>query len=216
MDNCPNCGKAIKNNIWDSNYLIKDCKLNIIKEIFEESAENYCIKCGEQVFLQAYNELKSRVKTYKEEIAGLIESIPISSIHSPMHWNYRTIGVVTAQSVTGTGVFSELSMSISDIFGSESKKMNTKIRDAELLCFRRLRESSVNMGGNAIVGLDIDYSEVGSLRGMMMVCCTGTAIDVTNLEDVNSELKDSVSRANDIQKKIEKYRKLNIEFQALP
>lgn len=39
-----------------------------------------------------------------------------------------------------------------------------------------LRTKALLMGGHAILGTDIDYSEVGGGKGMLMVCMAGTAV----------------------------------------
>ncbi|MBK7959544.1 MAG: heavy metal-binding domain-containing protein, partial [Bacteroidetes bacterium] len=38
----------------------------------------------------------------------------------------------------------------------------------------QLKNKTIQMGGNAIVGVDVDYGELGSIKGMIMVCMTGT------------------------------------------
>jgi hypothetical protein len=37
------------------------------------------------------------------------------------------------------------------------------------------------MGGNAVVATDIDYSEVGGDKGMLMVCMSGTVVKLNNI-----------------------------------
>jgi hypothetical protein len=93
--------------------------------------------------------------------------------------------------------------------------MNRKIKDTENICLSRIRHTAWEMGANAIVGLDLDYSEVGSLRGMMLICCTGTAIRVTNTDiladETNEALRDmslkteELSRLKGLAKAYEKF-----------
>ena len=59
------------------------------------------------------------------------------------------------------------------------------------------------MGGNAIIGTDIDYSEVGGGKGMLMVCMSGTAIelsleneDLADKRNVLTLLRDKVVEVN--------------------
>ena len=42
-------------------------------------------------------------------------------------------------------------------------------------------------GGNAILAVDIDYSELGGLKGMIMVCMTGTAVTLKNVDLFGSD-----------------------------
>ena len=38
------------------------------------------------------------------------------------------------------------------------------------------------MKANAVIAVDIGYADVGSLKGMLMVCATGTAVRVNNCD----------------------------------
>mgnify|MGYP001331239116 CR=1 FL=1 len=53
---------------------------------------------------------------------------------------------------------------------------------------------TLGLGGNAVIATDIDYSEVGGTKGMLMVCMAGTAVSLINTEilgpDKSNELKD--------------------------
>jgi uncharacterized protein YbjQ (UPF0145 family) len=80
----------------------------------------------------------------------------------------------------GTGFFSEISSAISDFTGLQSQALGDKIRVGERNCYKQIRREAVRLGGNAILALDIDYNEMGGLKGMVMVCMTGTAVTLNN------------------------------------
>lgn len=48
------------------------------------------------------------------------------------------------------------------------------------MCFAQLRKQTLDIGGNAVIATDIDYSELGASKGMIMVCMAGTAIKLKN------------------------------------
>lgn len=102
--------------------------------------------------------------------------------HTPLNWDYEIIGIVTAQTTTGTGVFAELSASISDFFGKQAHRYNSKLKEGENMCLSQLRTQTIQRDGNAVIAADIDYSEVGGDKGMLMVCMAGTAVKITNLD----------------------------------
>jgi uncharacterized protein YbjQ (UPF0145 family) len=104
-----------------------------------------------------------------------------------MDWRFTPLGLVTGQSVTGTGVFSEFASSWTDFFGAQSKAYNQKIAGGETICQTQLRLKCVELGGNAILATDIDYAEVGGGKGMLMVCMTGTAVLLENTEVMGAE-----------------------------
>ncbi|RYX84800.1 heavy metal-binding domain-containing protein [bacterium] len=102
--------------------------------------------------------------------------------------------MVTAQSVTGTGVISEISSSFSDFFGMQSNKLNSKLKNGENICRAELRIEAFRIGANAIIGTDIDYAEVGGDKGMLMVCMSGTAVKLNNPEIISDELSEKLQK----------------------
>ena len=51
----------------------------------------------------------------------------------------------------------------------------------------QLRAKALKIGANAVIATDIDYGEVGSLKGMLMVCAAGTAIKLENTNILGSK-----------------------------
>jgi uncharacterized protein YbjQ (UPF0145 family) len=200
-ETCPNCSSTIKDGLFNSNQLLAKTVSDVINAAQGTNTKGFCGKCGNDLFVTSLTKLKNELIEIQQTISESISKIPVISVHNPYKWEYEVIGLVTSQSVTGTGVFSEISMSLSDLFGSESGSMNKKIKDAEVICMTRLRKETWELGGNAIIAVDIDYSEVGSLRGMMMVCCTGTAIRVTNNEVFNAETRNALEAIHQIMEK---------------
>ena len=56
------------------------------------------------------------------------------------------------------------------------------------MAINQMRMKTLELGGNAIIAADIDYSEVGGLKGMLMVCASGTAVKLNNI-DILGEYK---------------------------
>lgn len=92
--------------------------------------------------------------------------------------------MVTAQSVSGTGLISELASSWADFLGGQSDALSNKLSNGEDLCKNQLRLKSIALGANCIIAVDIDYAEVGGARGMLMVCMSGTAVIINNIDKV--------------------------------
>jgi len=112
-----------------------------------------------------------------------------------LKWNYKVLGMVTGQTTTGTGVLTEFTSSFTDFFGVQSGRHNKKLKDGEDMCKVQLRTQTLNMGGNAVVAADIDYSEVGA-GGMLMVCMTGTAINLENIDIIGKDKKEIIKKLN--------------------
>jgi len=193
---CPNCSKPLSEKI----IMLPDELIELIKVYNPQEKYEYCSKCGQEILSQAIANIK--VTALAENIEVLKKSIPVLTIHSPVNWNYISLGIVTAQSVIGTGVLSEFTSSLNDLFGKESPAFVKKIQQGEESCFSQIRQKTIQLGGNAIVGVDIDYSEMGSLKGMIMVCMTGTSIKLVNTEILGDELNRNLK---DLPKLISEY-----------
>jgi uncharacterized protein YbjQ (UPF0145 family) len=52
------------------------------------------------------------------------------------------------------------------------------LQKARTIAFEEMSQKALDMGANAIVGIDIDYETVGAQGGMLMVTVSGTAVTV--------------------------------------
>jgi len=189
LKTCPNCGEKLKTGWTTTNVLIPKEETSFINEILGRVSEGYCSICS-------IASIKESVLKYREEKNSLndfliknISAIPILTTHNPFGWEYESISIVTGQSVTGTGLFSEIASGFTDFFGAQSGSFNSKLADGEVLCFAQLRLKALNLNANAIIGTDIDYGDVGGSKGMLMVCAAGTAVKLKNTSVLGDGLK---------------------------
>lgn len=189
LSNCPNCKAELKSNLMSRTTLLNSHKIQVINEYHDQKSDGYCNKCGNEL----YDKYKSTLHYEKENITSrlqkLISAIPVISTHSPLNWDYTILEMVTGQSTTGTGVISEFTSSFTDLFGVQSGQHNRKLKSGEDMCFAQLRKQVLDAGGNAVIATDIDYSELGAGKGMIMVCMAGTAVKLKNT-DILGELKE--------------------------
>ena len=88
-------------------------------------------------------------------------------------------GVVAGEIVLGTGFFSSFISGISDTLGVESDRYRDKLRESRTIAMERLVLESLFLGGNAIIGLDIDYTLfVGDMMG---VIANGTSVTIEKI-----------------------------------
>ncbi len=85
-------------------------------------------------------------------------------------------GIVTGEAIMGANLVRDLFASISDIVGGRSAAYEHKLNDAREIALREMEQQAVRQGGNAIVGVDLDYEVVR--EGMLMVTASGTAVVV--------------------------------------
>jgi uncharacterized protein YbjQ (UPF0145 family) len=179
--NCPNCTTPLKSSVFGGNKLFTEKETELINYVYEEHAQAFCDKCGNEKLQIAINKLNTELTGVRNSLYKKIDYIPVISTHHPYNWEYTILGMVTGQSTTGTGVFSELGASVADFLGGQANAFNSKLKQGENICFNQLRGQALKFGGNAIIGTDIDYSELGGGRGMLMVCMAGTLIKLHNL-----------------------------------
>lgn len=167
-------------------HIVTENITSLLNEHRNESAKAYCTDCAIP-FLSQYNESARLEKARLQEIiASNVKVMPIITVQSPINWDYSILDMVSAQTVTGTGLLSEISSSWSDLTGGQSGSLQEKLSQGELLCRNQLRYKAVLLGGNAVIGADVDYAEVGGGKGMLMVCMAGTAVKVLNPREVLS------------------------------
>ena len=121
--------------------------------------------------------------------------------HNPYGWEYQSIGLVSGQTVTGTGFISELFSDVTDFFGMKSGSFAGKLKKSEEFVLNQLRAKAVLLGANAIIATDIDYNEAGGAKGMLMICAAGTAVKLKNieiLEDKQDIINEITAIANEL------------------
>ncbi|WP_028024708.1 heavy metal-binding domain-containing protein [Enterovibrio calviensis] len=85
-------------------------------------------------------------------------------------------GVVVGEAILGANIFKDIFASIRDIVGGRSAAYERELAKAREIAFEELRERAIESGGNAVVGIDLDYEVVGPNGGMLMVSVSGTAV----------------------------------------
>jgi uncharacterized protein YbjQ (UPF0145 family) len=94
----------------------------------------------------------------------------------------RYLGVVTGEAILGANIFRDFFAGIRDIVGGRSGSYEKVLREAKDTALREMMEDAKRLGGNAVIGVDLDYEtvQVGSGGGMLMVSASGTAVVVDN------------------------------------
>lgn len=85
-------------------------------------------------------------------------------------------GIVSGCVALGAGILTGLSAGLADLGGQESKMLGDKMGRAKDTAIYRAIEDSIVKGGNAIVGLKIDYTALSN--GMILVGATGTSVTI--------------------------------------
>jgi uncharacterized protein YbjQ (UPF0145 family) len=90
-------------------------------------------------------------------------------------------GLVSGEAILGANIFKDFFAGIRDIVGGRSAAYEKELRKAKEIAIREMTDAAVALGGNAIVGVDLDYETIGSGQGgnMLMVSASGTAVRVS-------------------------------------
>lgn len=85
-------------------------------------------------------------------------------------------GIVFGEVVSGVNFVKDFAASLSDIFGGRSSTYEDELVNARTRALAEMEVRAVQLGANAVVGVDIDYEVLGSGNGMLMVTVSGTAV----------------------------------------
>jgi len=88
----------------------------------------------------------------------------------------RYAGLVTGEAILGANIFKDLFAGIRDIVGGRSATYERELRSARDIAVSELKQAALEVGANAVVGVDIDYETVGGSGSMLMVSVSGTAV----------------------------------------
>jgi uncharacterized protein YbjQ (UPF0145 family) len=85
-------------------------------------------------------------------------------------------GVCTGEAIYGANIVKDLFASVRDVVGGRSGTYEKVIRAGKDAAMEDMAEQAAEMGGNAIVGVDLDYEVLGDKGSMLMVVANGTAV----------------------------------------
>jgi len=87
-------------------------------------------------------------------------------------------GIVTGEAILGANIFRDLMAVVRDVVGGRSAAYEKELGEARRVALEELQAEALRVGGNAVVGIDLDYEVVGQNGSMLMVSASGTAVVV--------------------------------------
>ncbi|MBO6507082.1 MAG: heavy metal-binding domain-containing protein [Roseibium sp.] len=85
-------------------------------------------------------------------------------------------GLVTGEAILGANLFKDIFAGIRDIVGGRSEAYEQELAKARQIALDEMSSRAKALGGNAVIGVDLDYETVGQNGSMLMVSATGTAV----------------------------------------
>ena len=86
-------------------------------------------------------------------------------------------GLVSGEAILGANILLDIFAGIRDIVGGRSAGYEQELRKAKDIAIGEMQEQARSLGGNAVVGVDLDYETIGK-GTMLMVSASGTAVTV--------------------------------------
>jgi len=139
----------------------KVCKKGggFLKGLIEIKGETYCSSCAEEF----KNEL------FKKIILTTTPSVDGYRVK-------RYIDIESVEIVIGSGMFMEISGEVSDFFGMRSTAFEKRLQEGKKTAFGKLKYRAFERDGNAVIGIDIDYTEFSGNRIGIVV--NGTVVEL--------------------------------------
>jgi len=88
----------------------------------------------------------------------------------------RVLGVVTGIAPRTRGVLGRFVAGIQSMIGGEVTAFTAELEKARQEAINRTKSKAMELGANAIVGLDLETSDLGLGAGIVVISATGTAV----------------------------------------
>ena len=88
------------------------------------------------------------------------------------------LGLVSGEAILGANILKDFFASIRDIVGGRAGAYEQELRQAKQIAMQEMIDQAMQLGANAIIGIDLDYETLGQQNGgnMLMVSVSGTAV----------------------------------------
>jgi uncharacterized protein YbjQ (UPF0145 family) len=87
-------------------------------------------------------------------------------------------GIVSGEAILGANIFQDFFAGIRDIVGGRSAAYERELKKAKDIAIAEMVQQAQALGGNAVLGVDLDYETIGANGSMLMVSASGTAVQV--------------------------------------
>ena len=90
----------------------------------------------------------------------------------------KYFGIVSGEAILGANIFQDFFAGIRDIVGGRSAAYERELKKAKDSAIAEMVQQAQALGGNAVLGVDLDYETIGANGSMLMVSASGTAVQV--------------------------------------
>lgn len=139
-----------------------------------------CPKCGEKLedqFDTCWKCADEGVEVTPDKAIRETAEIDIPLVTTETVAGFRvalSIGVASGEAVAAMDILAKIASGIQDVLGGRSGIYESTLQDARVTALLRLAEEVKALGGNAAVGVRLDYESIRDR--WLMVSATGTAV----------------------------------------
>lgn len=170
---CPKCQQEITKKKTQSN----GCDLNYLNTLLTTATTERNKNAVREILDMPYD---PPVDIEQESATEDISHSALQSIMETTGFDFAGYsiteykGVIFSESVLGTGAFSELSASFSDLLGTKSNAFMKKLSQARDYAMLELKKNAYRVGANAIIGISLEYTTFAS--NLIGIAARGTAV----------------------------------------
>ena len=170
--NCYECEKSISWLMQEPRSHLGDPE----KEIF--LCSNECIQAHRDKYKPIAQEVTDKETQEERQKLAKKNSIILTTVSSLSDKReYKELEIITAECVSGMNMFRDMFAAFSDAFGGRSDASQKVLRDLRKTCLEELRSEAYEIGADAVIGVDLDYSEFsGGGKSMLFLVASGTAV----------------------------------------
>jgi uncharacterized protein YbjQ (UPF0145 family) len=88
----------------------------------------------------------------------------------------RVLGVVTGLTPRTRGILGKFIAGFESMIGGEVTAFTSEVEKARWEAIERAKSRAIALGANAIIGLDVETSDLGLQQGIVLFSATGTAV----------------------------------------
>lgn len=173
--------EEIKNNCIDCG--IQTDRLNNFKGRCGKCHAAYLKSSSSVQDLQAEKENKTRKKISLSQQRNKHLNVILTTETSHNLPVVSRLGIVTAEVVVGMNIFKDALTGVRNIVGGRTGNIQKALKDMRKEAFSELRMEATTLGADAVLGIDLSYSDIGATGStMLMLLVSGTAVKLENQE----------------------------------
>lgn len=88
----------------------------------------------------------------------------------------RVVGLVTGLTPRTRGILGKFIAGFESMIGGEVTAFTSEVEKARWEAIERAKSKAIALGANAIIGLDVETSDLGLQQGIVLFSATGTAV----------------------------------------